>query len=129
MNWTSWNQTYARNMTHLVAVAGLTLVAIRITACSPTVLPDSAAFAEVESVTVGDSVTVDASLGAGALSVADSTWAVYKASDDSLLFRIEFGPGGEVERLFDSFVFASEWLGSEIIPDTKSHATDFPGGS
>jgi len=91
--------------------------------------PPGVLFPESVLVPVAPGTTVETTLGAGAPSLANSTWALYRADDDTLLFRIAFGPGGEVERLFDSFVFAKEWLGSKIIPDTQSHPTDFPGGS
>jgi hypothetical protein len=107
---------------------GLAFVAIAPTGCFLVRLPDSATLPAVEPVTVADGVTVQALLGAGAPSLTDSTWAVYKADDDSLLFRIEFGSSGEVTRIFDSFVFAREWLGSEVIPDGQARPTDFPGG-
>lgn len=112
-----------------VGLAGLAFVTLGLTGCLSAVLPDSATISQVETVTVGDGVTVESPLGAGAASLAHSTWAIHKASDDSLLFRVEFGSDGEVMRIFDSFVFASEWLGSEIVPDTNAHPTDLAGGS
>lgn len=112
-----------------IRLGALAIVMIGQAGCPSVGLPDSASFAAVESVTVAPNVTVETPVGAGASGLADSTWAIYTASDDSLLFRMTFGSSGEVERLFDSFVFAKEWLGSEIIPDTQAHSTDFPGGS
>jgi len=108
---------------------GFALAAIGLTGCPSAGLPDSAAFFKIEAVTVAEGVAVETPLGAGASSLANSTWAIYKATDDALLFRIELGSNGDVERIFDSFVFASEWLGPEIVPDTNAHPTDFPGGS
>jgi len=118
----------ARRVASGGGVSVVSLVTMLLTGCPSSVLPDSATFSEIEAVTVAEGVTAATTLGAGAASLADSTWSIHKASDDSLLFRIEFGSNGEVERVFDSFVFAKEWLGSEIIPDTQAHDTDVPGG-
>jgi hypothetical protein len=104
-------------------------VAFALIGCPFAALPESAGLSDVETVTLADGVTVEVPLGAGAPGLADSTWAIYRAEDDALLFRIVFGSDGEVKRLYDSFVFAREWLGSEIIPDGRDHSTDFPGGS
>ncbi len=119
----------SRNVASPIGSMALVGVAFAFIGCPFAALPGSATLSDVVSVTVADGVTVDTPLGAGTSSLADSTWAVYRAADDSLLFRITFGADGEVERLYDSFVFAREWLGSEIIPDGQAHATDFPGGS
>lgn len=129
MTSTNRRQTDSRTMTRAIKLVGLALAGVCVAGCPSAGLPGSAAFSETESVTVGDGVPVEVALGAGAPSLADSTWAIRKATDDSLLFRMTFGSNGEVERLFDSFVLAKEWLGSEIIPDTQAHSTDFPGGS
>jgi hypothetical protein len=109
-------------------VLGLAALAIGLTGCPFLALPDTAALLPVEEVTVADGVAVPTPLGAGAAGLADSTWAVYRADDDTLLFRVTFGPDGEIVRIFDSFVFAREWLGSVVIPDGEPHSTAYLGG-
>ncbi len=113
----------------LARLAFLSLALLTLAGCPLAPIPDTAALAAREPVSISSDQTVEASLGSGAPSLSDSTWAVYRTSDEVLLFRIQFGPNGEVERLFDSFVFAQPWLGNEIVADGQPHATAFPGGS
>ena len=129
MTSTNRRQTDSRTMTRAIKLVGLALAGVCVAGCPSAGLPGSAAFSETESVTVGDGVSVEVALGAGAPSLADSTWAIRKATDDSLLFRMTFGSNGEVERLFDSFVLAKAWLGSALIPSPQAHSTDFPRGT
>jgi len=129
MTWAVKRQAQSGRRARQSALLGLVCVAINLAGCSPAAPPESVAFLETESVTVSDNAAIPARVGAGAPSLADSSWAVYRAVDDVLLFRIEFGSDGEVERLFDNSVFAKEWLGPEIIPDMVPRSTDFPGGS
>ena len=119
------SQRVFRRIASMACAIGL----VGLIGCAFVGLPNSAVLSETEFVTVAVSTSVETPLGAGASALADSTWAIYKSSDDSLLFRIGFGSNGEVERLFDSFVFAQPWLGSEIIPDAQAHPTVFVGGS
>lgn len=113
----------------VVALAALAVVAVGLVGCPFAGLPSSTALSATERVTVSASTSVETALDAGGASLADSTWAIYKTSDDTLLFRIAFGSAGQAERIFDNFVFAQPWLGSEIIPDGQGHATAFPGGT
>ena len=108
MTSTNRQQADSRTFTRAIKLVGLALAGICVTGCPSPGLPSSVTFSEAESVTVGDGVSVEVALGAGAPSLADSTWAIHKASDDSLLFRIVFGSNGEAERLFDSSP-ASGW--------------------
>ncbi len=129
MTTTGTRQGRSRRFVGAIGLMGLACGVIGLAGCPFAGLPDSTALSETESVPIRDGVTVEVPLGAGAPGAADSTWAIHKADDDSLLFRIALGSNGEIERFFDSFVFAKEWLGSEVIPDTQVHPTDFPGGS
>ncbi len=122
-------QEHSRKTARSMGFVALALLAAGLTGCPLVGLPDSKVFSATELVTVSDGMTVEVPLGAGAPSLADSTWAVHRTDDDSLLFRITFGSNGEVERLFYSFVFAEGWLGDEIIPDTRARPSEFPGGS
>ena len=116
-------------VTRPIGLVILVIVATGLTGCPSAAPPSTTGFAETEFVPVAADTTVEAPLGAGAQSLADSTWAIHKAEDDSLLFRIVFGPEGQVERLFDSFVLAQPWLGSEVIADAQARPTVFAGGS
>ena len=118
-----------RRLTRIAAMVACALTLPALTGCPLLGLPGSTAFSTAEFVPVAAGTTVEATLGAGASRLADSTWALYRASDDTLLFRIEFGSNGEVVRLFDSFVFAQPWLGSEIVANGQAHPTAFTGGS
>lgn len=129
IRWTVLHLRHRLHKSRHFGMLGFCAVAISVSGCPYAGLPDSATFSPTETVTLGVGVTKEALLGAGAPSMADSTWALYRADDDTLLFRVIFGVDGQVERLIDSFVFAREWLGSEIIVDTQTHPTDFPGGA
>ncbi len=91
-------------------------------------VPASAALADVEEVRLSEGESAEVALGAGALSLADSVWGLYKSEDDSLLFRVRFGGSGEIVEVFDSFVLGQPWLGSSVTPDGQPHATEFAGG-
>ena len=112
-----------------IELAAFAIIVTGLVGCPSAAPPSSIRFSETEIVPIAGGTGLEAALGAGAPSLADSTWSIHKASDDTLLFRMVFGSDGEVERLFDSFVFASEWLGSDVITDAKSHPTAFAGGT
>lgn len=122
-------RNHARPMLRSIELFALAIVISAVVGCPLLRSPSTPGFAATEPVTVAPGKTVEVALGAGAPSLADSTWSIHRADDDTLLFRIEFGPQGQVVRLFDSFVFGDPWLGSEIIADTDSHPTAFAGGS
>jgi len=129
MTFSVTQQAHLRTIAHPIGLVGVAVVVIGLTGCPTVEPPNSTTFSAAALVTVADGVMVEVPLGAGAPSLADSSWALYRADDDTLLFRADFGTEGQIERLFDSFVFAKEWLGSQIVPDTRAHPTDFPGGS
>jgi hypothetical protein len=118
-----------RRISSSTAIVALAILLAGITGCPLVAVPDTAGFSESELVALGPDTVVETPLGAGAPSLANSTWAVHRTEDDSLLFRLEFGPDGELQRVFDSFVLAQPWLGSEVMADTQAHATVYPGGS
>lgn len=122
-------RVHARRISRTTVTVGLTIAVAGLAGCPFAGLPDSTALSDTEPVPVAEGRTVEAALGAGAPSLANSTWAIHKASDDTLVFRIALGPEGQVERLFDSFVLGNPWLGTEIIPDGQPHPTAFEGGS
>lgn len=96
-------------------------------------------------------VKVDAALlanrGSGAPALANSTWAVYEdygllagpegtpapdgtlpgliSADQALLARIEFGPNGEIKRIFDSRL-NREALPDTLLPDGFPHPGNVP---
>lgn len=96
--------------------------------------------------------TVIASVGTGPESLANTKWACYRAQSEAdhtmgyvpnsdgsgwlpsplpgeLIARAEFGPTGEVQRVFDNAVYFPDILGTEAIPDGRVRPTPFPGMS
>lgn len=86
----------------------------------------------------GATVTVDA--GTGVASQANTTWAVYADSFAAplaylgtlipevpgLLFRIDFGPQGQMARVFDNKIASPETLGTEFFLDGVLHPAADP---
>lgn len=64
-----------------------------------------------------DGSIVAAVRGSAAASLANSQWAIYEDPDDPyLLFKVEFGPHGELVRLFDNRIMP-ETIGNELVGD------------
>jgi len=83
-------------------------------------------FPETVQLELLDSTLIDATLGGGAPSLANSEWAFYRLNPDgsrgALLLRIPFGPEGNLIS-FEDNTLATEVFGQTIILDGQKHDT------
>ena len=96
-------------------------------------------------VKLGNGTQVNANAGSGPASQANTTWAFYAdvvadttsflglpivgvpvATDSNLLFRGQFGPKGELTRVFDNKVLVPDTLGAELFLDGLLRDTLMP---
>ncbi len=96
--------------------------------CTSFPVPTSATLEGNAAVAVSADQSKSVALGTGAAQLANSVWAMYRQSDDTLIFRVRFGSTGEIVEIFDNFIFAQPWLGSLVVPDGLPHPTAFPFG-
>ena len=76
-----------------------------------------------------DGTTVTAPAHSGPPSLANTTWACYRAeapNRGAFIVRVEFGSDGRVLRFFDNAAYFPDVLGSELIPDGKTHPAAVP---
>ncbi|HUN81067.1 MAG TPA: hypothetical protein VMV81_06100 [Phycisphaerae bacterium] len=110
--------TFSSALASMVAIAG----------CTPTCPPSVP-------ITLTNGSTVTAEAGSGAASQAGSSWAFNANASEAtsilgiqiipgtsvFLFRMEYGAGGQLVRLFDNAKFAPDSFGSQIIFDGSPH--------
>lgn len=80
-----------------------------------------------DDVTLPGGKTAFAVLGSGANNLANTEWACYRASDNSFLVNVAFGPNGEFARVSQNAAYFPEILGSELIADGAIHPAAMPG--
>ena len=85
-------------------------------------------FPQGAEVTLPEGNTVVAPQLSGSASLANTRWAAYRTQDGSFIARMEFGPAGEVLRIYDNAFYLPELLGSEVVPDGQVRPAAFLGG-
>jgi len=88
---------------------------------------------EAVTVNLPDGTQAEVTLGAGVLSLADTTWDFFQLDSDgsvgrTAFVRITFGPEGELAS-FSNNTFVTEIFGDEIVFDGERHATSQEGVS
>jgi len=78
-------------------------------------------------VTLPDDSTTKSKLGSGPVSLANTSWSMYRASTNRLLTRIRFNEEGGVAELYDNVAVAAGVFGSTIKADGVSHSTATKG--
>lgn len=80
-------------------------------------------------VTLPDGSMTDATLGAGVIALADTTWDFFRAASNAqgaAFVRVKFGPEGQLDR-FENSTIASQIFGETLIFDGERHNTTQSG--
>lgn len=90
----------------------------------------SSSLPETVSVNLPDGTQAEVTLGAGVVSLADTSWDLYQVYDGGVVagspfVRITFGPNGELSS-FDNNTFVTELFGDQILFDGERHDTIQP---
>ena len=114
-----------RNPSSLICLVVLpALAALVLTGCGARGgVPDSVP------VTLPDGTTVNVTMGAGVIALADTVWDFYRVAGNAQaapFVRIRFDSEGSLAG-FENNTIASELLGSEILFDGEVHPTSQPG--
>jgi len=109
-----------------LTVVGLLVATGGFIGCAPPVVPVSEETLDVE---LPGRVVIAAAINSGPQALANTTWAIYRASNDEFLVRIQFGENGKIERFFDNLIYYPTFLGNEIISDNQSHPMLSPPGA
>jgi len=115
-------QSRAANVLFIPAVVGIMLMGCGLGG-QPNGLPSTVL------VTLPDGTQVDATQGAGVITLADSTWDFYRTASNAqstAFMRVAFGSEGELTR-FENNTIASEIFGETLIFDGARHNTTQAG--
>lgn len=109
----------------MIVTTALSLVGLTGCGAGATGLPQSV------TIELPDGTTTEATLGAGVISLADSTWAFHQSfegggSSSVPFVTITFGPEGELTSFEDNTI-AAEIFGDTLIFDGQRHDTTQPG--
>jgi hypothetical protein len=113
----------SNRMSRFLVLTGAVMVGALLSGCGagnalPTEVP----------VELPDGQVVQAQLGEGAPSLANSSWTFFEQvpGGERAVVVMTFGPDGNIE-LFENSAIASELLGDELILDGQSHPTGYSG--
>lgn len=89
--------------------------------CGGTAVPRST------QLTLPDDTVIDAQIGSGAPSLANTEWLLFRTSDDLFMMRIEFDENGALIQLTDNRIVGEDVFGDAIIMDGRSYPTNIDG--